>query len=230
MSLNLNKKEREFALLNKNFQLLSESLIRQVSLTEGLMCKGWDKDIYEEILKNEDYIDSLEVQLMEMIPNLVVLFNPRAVELRRIVSCHEVVVSLEEIGDFLIDTIEFLEKTDMNSPDYEEIKLTLTKMFIATKEIISDAAFSFLYEDKIAAYRTIAKDKAIESLSCEIKKNSMATFQNRELKGQEVANVINVNCISYIIERIKDTAIDIAKSAVFVTEGTNIRHKKIENN
>jgi phosphate transport system protein len=38
---------------------------------------------------------------------------------------------------------------------------------------------------------------------------------------------MNLNSISYFLERIGDKAVDIAESAVFLIEGKDIRHDKI---
>ncbi len=40
---------------------------------------------------------------------------------------------------------------------------------------------------------------------------------------------MNINSISYYLERIGDKAVDIAESAVYLSEGRDIRHVKLSN-
>ena len=221
-------KSREYTLVNKNLELLSTKVIHQFGLVEELLMKEWKEDIYKQILENENIIDDLEVQTVQKLPNLVILFAPKATELRKIVSCHEVILSLEQIGDFLLDIIDLLKKLNLSSPDYNDFKQTLRKMIVSSREITNASAYSFFKNNSKEAYKILHKGNDIDVLSKELSENLSSSFQEMNLTAQELLNIISLKNISYVIERIKNNARNVAKSTIFATEGIDIRHQHLD--
>lgn len=221
-------KNREYAQVKKNFEVLATKVILQFALAEELLLNKWQEEIHEQIIANEKIIDNLETQIAHELIDLVILFTPKAADLRKIAACNEVVLFLEQIGDFLVDVIRLIKEVDIHSPDYTDFKNTLRKMVVSSKELVSTATFSFFQDDSKEAYRTLRKDDNMEELSKEISENLIASFQEIDLSGQELLNIINLNNISYIIKRIKDNAINIAKSTIFASEGTDVRHQNLK--
>jgi phosphate transport system protein len=77
------------------------------------------------------------------------------------------------------------------------------------------------------AYDTILMDDKVDKLERKIEKKLAEDFSNKVLDKQTLVNIMNLNSISYFLERIGDKAVDIAESAVFLIEGKDIRHDKI---
>ena len=226
--MNTTIKSREYAQINKNLELLSTKVILQFDLAEKLLVNRWEEDIHKQIIENEKIIDTLDTQIIHELTDLVILFSPKAAELRKITSCIEVVVFLEQIGDFLLDIIQLTKEVDLHSSDYIDFKNTLRKMVIATGELVSTTAYSFFKDISREAFRVLRKDDNMEELSKEISENLITSFQEIDLTGQELLNIINLNNISYIFKRIKDNAINIAKATIFATEGVDVSHQNLK--
>lgn len=223
--MDLNKKRVDYIELNKDFELLSTTVLHQLQLTEKIFNEGWDIKFEEEISKNEKIIASLEATFIEKLPLLLLLYTPKAKELRKLVSCHEVILFIEDISDNLLIIIEHLKQLDLSSSDFKDFKFLISKMFEILKNVMSSTAFSFYKDDKTQAVNVLEKENDIENISRELKENLIAAFQDIPLSGQELLNIVHLNKIAMIIEKITDQVLDIAKATIFVIDGGNIKHK-----
>ena len=221
----LANKDREFAQISNDLQILSAKAIDQFALTGTLLADGWEDALYEKILENEKNISCLKAVLLEKIPKTALLFSPKAADLRKLVSYHDVTLLIEEIDDFLLSIICSLKKSDFSDADYTDFKSTMKKMIHSLKESANTAIYSFIRENKAEASRILGKNTDIQQLSSEITGNIVASFQEIPLSGQQVLNIITLNKVVYILEKIENCVLNIAKSTIYATEGTNIRHQ-----
>jgi phosphate uptake regulator len=221
----LGNKDREFAQISNDLQILSAKVIDQFALAENLLVNGWEKALYEKILENEKSISYRKAMLLEKIPRTALLFSPKAIDLRKLVSCHDVTLLIEEIDDFMVCAVCSLKKLNLSDPDYADFKSTLKTMIHSLKESANAVIFSFIRENKAEALRILGKNTDIEQHSKEITENIVASFQEMPLSGQQVLNIITLNKIAYIMEKIGSSILNIAKSTIYATEGINLRHQ-----
>lgn len=217
--MDLNKKRIHYEGLNKDFESLSTTVIQQLQLTVKIFEEGWNTEIEKEINRNEKNIAILEASFMERFPMFVLLFSPKAKELRKIISCHEVILYMEEISDNVLIIIEYLKKVNLNSSDFDDFKLLMIKMFQKLQFIISSTTYSFYREDYTQASNILEKENDIKKLSYELHDNLIAAFQDIPLSGQEMMDIISLNKIGLMMERITNYALNIAKATIFVEEG-----------
>lgn len=224
--MNANIKIQKFEELDNEFKLISEAVMLQFSCIEELLPEVFREKIFNNMTVNEKNINSLEEKIIEKIVRSVILFTPRAAELRKIVSYHETVLYIERIGDLLIEIAVFLKTTDLSLETFESYKDSLITLFAKTREMLGDALFSYSFGDKSVAYRTIPLEEEIYNIHQEIVEDLIVNFQDLELDEQDLVNIININNIASYMEKIANYASDIAKSAVYLAEGKNIKHKE----
>ena len=96
-------KEKVFSRITEDFQVLAKIVIRQLNLTKQLMDDNHKEEIYTEINNNERIIDSIEVKIRNEVINMIVLYSPRATNLRMIISYYDMTAYLERIGDLILN-------------------------------------------------------------------------------------------------------------------------------
>lgn len=213
-----------------DFQLLSEIILKQLGLVRTLLEKGTNENLHEEIEKNELLIDSLDVKLRDEVINAIFLFSPKAMDLRKVISYHDMTIYLERVGDLLLNISHFLRKIQLEPEIYAEFRKKLMKMLKYSETMVKNAVFAFSGEDNSMAYMTISTDDKVDELFKELTDLLNDSFTGRILEPQDMINITGINSISYNIERIADNATNIAEAAIYLMEGKDIRHGKKSQN
>jgi len=207
-----------------DFELLSEIVLKEMSIIRILFEKGKDLTLCEEIERSEKIIDSMDVKIREEVINAIFLFNPKAMDLRKIISYHDMTIYLERIGDLILNISTFVKENDWESDVYTELKTMLSKMLKHAEKMVSNAVYAFSCEDNSRAYQTIATDDKVDELFKDINLKLQQSFAGRILTENELKMLMSINSISYNIERIGDNATNLAESAIYLMEGKDIRH------
>ncbi|MDR0231098.1 MAG: phosphate uptake regulator PhoU [Dysgonamonadaceae bacterium] len=207
-----------------DFELLSEIILKELSIIRTLFEKGKDLALCEEIERSEKIIDSLDVKIRESVINAILLFNPKATDLRKIISYHDMTIYLERIGDLIMNISIFVKENEWESDLYTELKAILAKMLKHTEKMVSNAVYAFSCEDNSRAYLTIDTDDKVDNLLKDITLKLQQSFAGRVLTESELKILMSINTISHNIERIGDHATNLAESAIYLMEGKDIRH------
>ena len=220
-------KDKYLDQLHSYFQLLSEVILTQMIKAAELLQDNHNTDILDILKKNEKIINSLDLTIREKVINAIMLFTPRASDLRRLMSYHDMTISIERVGDLIENISQALREIDFDVPGFESYRKPVDKMFTQTDKMLRKAVFAYSGLSNEMAYDTILMDDKVDKLERKIEKKLAEDFSNKVLDKQTLVNIMNLNSISYFLERIGDKAVDIAESAVFLIEGKDIRHDKI---
>lgn len=219
-----NIKLKQLELLLNDFELLSKTALVQMQITTKLLNDNTIESLYEEAESNEIIMDRLEIKVREEVVFTIFQFNPVAADLRKIITYQDITTNLERIGDMLLNVIHFLKKTDLSTPHFEPIKKMISKMVQYTGEMLRNTIFSFSNEDSHTAYEVIAEDDKVDELFHQISLSLQEIYADKKLNKEDIRNMINVNAISHNLERIGDSATNIAEATIYLTEGKDIRH------
>src|SRR5690554_6462516 len=220
-------KDKYLDQLHSDFQLLSEVILTQMIKAAELLQDNHNTDILDILKKNEKIINSLDLTIREKVINAIMLFTPRASDLRRLMSYHDMTISIERVGDLIENISQALREIDFDVPGFESYRKPVDKMFTQTDKMLRKAVFAYSGLSNEMAYDTILMDDKVDKLERKIEKKLAEDFSNKVLDKKTLVNIMNLNSISYFLERIGDKAVDIAESAVFLIEGKDIRHDKI---
>lgn len=219
-------KDKYLDQLHSDFQLLSEIVLTQMIKAEELVYDNHNKDLVDILKRNEKLINSLDITIKEKVINAIMLFTPRASDLRRLMAYHDMTISMERVGDLIENISLALKEIDFSIQGFEIYKKLLGKMFTQTDKMLRKAVFAFSGVSHEMAYDTILMDDKVDKLERKIERKLAEDFNNQILNTQSLVNMMNLNSISYYLERIGDKAVDIAESAVYLIEGKDIRHDK----
>ncbi|MEG0795487.1 MAG: PhoU domain-containing protein [Odoribacter sp.] len=217
-------KEKVFNRITEDFQVLAKIVIHQIDLTQQLLDDNQNEEWYTEINNNERIIDSLEVKIRDEVINTIVLYSPRATNLRMIISYYDMTAYLERIGDLILNISHFLHRTAIHEALFVSYKDDLAKMMEMAKNMTQNAIFAFTCEDIRLAKETIESDDRVDELHHRIRENLQHNCCNKLLTQQEMVDALNMNSMAYNIERIGDNATNIAEAAIYLIEGKNIKH------
>ncbi|WP_255491356.1 phosphate signaling complex PhoU family protein [Dysgonomonas sp. ZJ279] len=217
-------KLKQLEILLNDFELLSKTALVQMQIVNRLSEDNSIKALYEEAESNEIIMDRLEIKIREEVVFTIFQFNPIAADLRKIITYQDITTNLERVGDMLLNIIHFLKVTDIHHADFDVIRKLIHKMLGAVNEMLRNAIFSFSNRDSHTAYKIIKDDDKVDSLFDQIGISLQETFATKELSKDQIRNIINVNAISHNLERIGDSATNIAEATIYLTEGKDIRH------
>ena len=181
-------------------------------------------DREEEFDQNELMLDGLEVKIRKNVINSIVLYGPRASDLRKIMSCYDIAMHLERVGDLVLNIRNQLRDVDFDSPVYDHLHEQLSKLLASAELMVRNAISSFTHEDISLTQETIHMDDYVDSLFHDIRRELVTFAADKTTSAPQLAEVISLNSLSYHIERIADEATNIAEAAVYLIEGRTIQH------
>lgn len=220
-------KDKYLDQLESDFMLLSEIVLAQMGLVSQMLNEPIDEEVNIQLKSNEKIIDSLDLTIKEKVINAIMLFTPRAGDLRRLMAYHDMTIAMERVGDLIQNIGESLLKMDFTIDGFDAYKKNINKMFDRTHTMLKNAVFAFTGSNSEMAYSTILMDDKVDKMDKKIEKRLAEGFGMEATGYQSLINIMNINSISYYIERIGDKAVDMAESAIYLIEGKDIRHSKI---
>lgn len=219
-------KDKYLEQLASDFALLSEIVLTQMTTIAQMLNEPISKEELIQLKRNEKIIDSLDITMKEKVINAIMLFTPRAGDLRRLMVYHDMTISMERVGDLIQNIAESVQKIDFSVDGFDGYKKNINKMFGRAHTMLKSALFAFTGADNEMAYSTILMDDKVDKMERKIEKRLAEGLGGEVHNYQVLINIMNLSLISYYIERIGDKSVDIASSAIFLLEGKDIRHTK----
>lgn len=220
-----NIKSKQLEILVHDFELISKTALTQIQVVNKIMEDLSLLDsLYDEVKTNEMIIDRLEIKIREEVVFSIFQFNPIASDLRQIISYLEITTNLERVGDMLLNVTQSLRDTDLSNNELLEIRNLMTKMLSEVQEMLRDALLSYSNMDAKVAYKVIQYDDHVDDLYHQIKLSLQGVYSRKQPTSKDIQDLLNIEAIAHNLERVGDSATNIAESAIYLTEGRDIRH------
>ncbi|TLX78141.1 hypothetical protein E9993_00205 [Labilibacter sediminis] len=224
------QKEKAIKEIKDNFKSYSDLMIQQLGELENIVQSG-SNSISNEDIKRIDAVEKklnkYEVKISEKIISTITLHHPVASELRGLMACYRIVVSMERIGD-LIQNIVYLIRKIEDSNLYEELSDVIFNMVTSSSSMVEKALLSFIKEDTDSAIWTIKNDEIIDEMNKKLMKKGIKKSNLQDEAREVLLHLINFKGVISKIERIGDHAAHIAEASIFAQEGRDVRHQNIE--
>lgn len=222
--MTINMKAKQLEILLHEFQLLAKTVLTQLQLVGALMQDNRTTNLYDEVETNEVLIDRLELKVREEVVFTIFQFNPMAADLRRIVAYQDLTTNLERVGDMLLNIIHSLKVIDLNTDDMQELREMLLKMMSYASNMVEKAMLSFSSQDAKMAYTVIQEDDKVDELFHLMKKVLQEKYMGKQVTKEDVNHIVHISSISHNLERIGDSATNMAEATIFITDGKDIKH------
>ncbi len=179
-----------------------------------------DSELAQSVIARDDNVDRLDTCIDEHCLKMLALYEPKAIDLRFVVTALRIIVDLERVGDHCTNIAK--EVIALNQAPPVKPYIDLPKMAEHTIAMIEDAITAYFNKDLAAAVEIIKRDDVVDQYDSKINKELIG-YMNQELGNER--NVVSLMFITRSIERIADYATNICEMIYFMVSGEVIRHR-----
>jgi phosphate transport system protein len=224
------RREESVSDILKSFEEMADLVLNQLTLLEKFMSVNSSdegKSIIVSIDANEKKIDEYEVIISDKFINSIVLYQPVASDIRKIVSVYRMTINLERIGDRVINIISSIGSI-RDTAEYKAMTDLILNMLISGTSMVEKSLLSFTSSDDSYAVWTIKNDEIIDEMNRKLLINTISKADVSEKTREMLLSYADLKNIITNIERIADHATNIAEASIYSLQGTDIRHKRHE--
>jgi phosphate transport system protein len=224
------RKEQAIQEVMSNFQEMADLVLGQLTQVEKLMTgedENSSKELIKKIRQNEKQIDQYEILVSDKFINAIVLYQPVASDIRKLVAVYRMIINLERIGDLVMNityTIEILKDKE----EYKDMSGVILNMLLSGKMMVEKSLLSFINSDPDYAIWTIKNDTVVDEMNQKLLINSISKARISEKTREMLLSYAELKNIITNIERIADHATNIAEATIYSLQGTDIRHSGSE--
>jgi len=226
------KREESVIEIINTFEEMADTVLAQLTLLEKYMAKpdeAESEQIITEIRENENKIDRYEVLVSEKFINLIILYQPVASDIRKIIAIDRMTINLERIGDRVMNILHAITNIK-DSQEYKAMIDVLTVMLLSGISMVEKALLSFINNDNEYAVWTIKNDEVVDEMNNKLLINSISKAKVNVKTKEMLLSYIDLKDIITNLERIADHATNIAEASIYSIQGTDIRHSGLDPN
>lgn len=178
-----------------------------------------DDKLAHHVRVSDDEIDKMEVDIEAACLRVLALYQPMASDLRFVLAAMRINTALERMADLARSVAKRAMKLAEKPP--VTIPTELREMTEATRAMVADTMLALSQQDAELARKVRRSDHIIDS-----KNRELYAWVIREIPGHldQVQPIIDLLLATRTIERIGDTASQIAEDVIFMVGGTIVRH------
>jgi phosphate transport system protein len=211
--------QREIENLKK--LILSLGAIVEEQLQRSLLAlERRDSELADGVVERDREIDSLEILIEEECLKILALYQPVAKELRFVVAVLKMNNDLERMGDLasnIARRARYLSKKERIDliPEFAEVGDKVQTM-------VKKSLDALVNTDVPLAQEVIAADDEVDRLTKHMLKRTINAIEKHPERTKEY---FSIRSISKNLERIADSATNIAEDVVYLCSGEIVRHQ-----
>lgn len=170
----------------------------------------------------ERLVDEKEQQIERLCLKIILKQQPVASDLLFVTSAMKMITDMERIADQAVDISELVIK--MSKLPYADWVAEIAEMAERVREMVSNAATSFVDRDGELAKAVCRADDAVDDLFDVVRKK-LTGVVHREIDGEDNGEqALDLLMVAKYLEKIGDHASNIAEWVIFMITG---EHKKL---
>jgi len=220
------KREQSIHDIVHSFEEMSDLVLGQLKLLENFMAeplKPESDKVLADIRQNEEKIDKFEVLISDQIISSIVLYQPVASDIRKIMAIYRMTINLERIGDRILNIINSLESIK-ESVEYKAMNEVIMNMLLTGISMVEKSLLSFINSDTEYAIWTIKNDEIVDDMNRKLLLNSIKNAKISDKTREMLLSYVDLKNIIINLERVADHATNIAEASIYSLQGTDIRH------
>jgi phosphate transport system protein len=182
-----------------------------------------DTSLAEKVIEQDEILDQLDVDIDEHCIRMLALFEPKAADLRYIITATRIIIDLERVGDHCVSMCRDI--LELNQVPQLKPYIDIPKMAESAIKMINESLEAFFNQDTKLAFDVIKSDDNIDQLYNQVTRELLTYSMEDVSKLHTVLSLMN---ITRRLERIADHATNVAEVVYYMVEGKIIRHTYIE--
>ncbi len=211
---------QEMEKLTHDLDELAETVTATILKATVALCER-RPELAQQVIAGDDAIDREEVRIEEECVRILVLQQPVAIDLRRVIAALKINGDLERMADLAADIAEQATEFARLS-DHAPIPPQFLAQTSLVVRMVRDCLDAFVRSDAGAARAVCALDHEADRRHREIVEEIKAMIRSHP--EQIDAGFQLVSAARYL-ERIANHAANIAEDVIYTEEGTIIRHQ-----
>ena len=203
----------------KNDVLMMSSLTDRILQTAFEALLGRNSELCDQVIAEDEEIDTLEKQVDQEGVSLLIQFHPVASDMREVVSAMKVSTNLERVGDQSVTIARRAKR--LNGRSLLSEVAFLEPAFRLALAIFRDSIRAFAERDCALAETLKARDKELDVLTTDIGEKLVA---RATADPENVPSYLDLIFVGRALERIGDHATNIAEDSFWRDQATDIRH------
>jgi len=179
-----------------------------------------DSNLAKEVIIKDREIDSMEIVIEEECLKILALYQPVAKELRFVVSVLKMNNDLERMGDLAANIAE--RSLHLVNKEKMDIISDFSVAAIKVQSMVKKSLDALVNTDINLAKEVCSADDEVDDLTRDMLIKIMSLIEKNPSKTKEY---FSVRSVSKNLERIADSATNIAEDVVYLCSGEIIRHK-----
>jgi len=208
-------KKLEIKIMNM-FALVERALDRSV---QALISR--DDDLAQQVIEEDEGINSLELEVEEICLNILALWQPVARDLRLVTGCSKISTELERLGDQATNISE--RAIILNKKPRVTFMNTIKEMADLVLSMYKQSINSYSNLDCDLARKICLKDSEADDFNIKIIKKLIDYMSTESIIVERAVHSI---IVSNSLERVGDLATNICEHIFFIARGINIRHSQ----
>jgi len=183
-----------------------------------------DPELGRQVSEDDHRANQFELDIDEDCTRILARRQPAASDLRLVLTIIKTISDLERIGDEAekLGRISVKLSGESDVPNYYK---DLRHLGEHVKTMLREALDAFTRMDVEAAFRTAAKDEAIDQ---EYGNFSRLLISHMMENPRNVSHALDMSWCARSLERIADHACNICEYVVYLVEGKDIRHANLD--
>jgi len=172
----------------------------------------------DEVIKEDDRINSLEIELFDKVAIILATEQPVASDLRHLTGAIRIITDLERAGDYAVHIAEGAKRLA------GETYLTSLQQIPAAaddaRQMLRDALTAFVNSDEELAREVAAHDDVLDKLHKQLLKK-MLKYMRKDIEA-DIDQATNIISIARFLERLGDHITNICEWVVYCKTGRHV--------
>jgi len=210
---------------DKDIEEIKDLLLRMGAMVEDAISESIrallerDTSLAEEVIRNDDRIDQMELEIDRRTLELMAKMQPAAVDLRFVAAMMKITPELERIADLAQDVCERV--IELNREPALKAMIAIPRLAQDAQAMVRQSLDAFVRADGNLARRVIAQDDSIDQQT-EQSFRELLTYMLEDPRN--ISRAIRLTFVGKYFERMADGATNICEMVVYLAEGKMIKH------